>query len=199
MTSRLSAAVIATLIFSVAHAQAQNAYGIFSITGFSQKTEAFLEDVSGNGPSFGFGYHISKMLSAEISFSNLEYEDNYVMNIARIDNGVEGTLSVAGDVEVTDATLLIRRKTDIPRPHMSPYLIIGMMDFDASDSVTDTDYPSRPQDLNRTRGVSETETYFGFGIDLLPEKNGLGYRLNYKVIGGNVDADFISAGLIFDF
>jgi hypothetical protein len=33
----------------------------------------------------------------------------------------------------------------------------------------------------------------------LPEKNGLGYRLNYKVIGGDVDADFISAGLIFDF
>ena len=199
MTRYLTAVLFAAFIIFNSQAKAKETYGTFSVTSFSQKTRTFLEDVSGSGPSFGFGYHISKMLSAEVSFSNLEYEDDYVMDIARVSDNEHGTLSISGDVEVIDYTLLIRRKTDIPRPHMSPYLMVGLMDFDASDSLADIDYPNDPNGFRRARGVDESETYFGFGIDLLPEMNGLGFRLNYKVVGGDVDADFISAGLIFDF
>lgn len=190
---------IGLFLASTASPKAQNTYGIFAITGFDQTTLSFLEDVSGNGPTFGFGYHISDMLSAEASFSNLEYEDDYVMDVERRSDGAEGTISISGDVETTDFALIVRRDTNIPKPHVSPYLMMGMMDFNASDSVMDINYPNHPNDFTRLSGANETENYFGFGVDLLPDKNGIGFRLNYKIVGGDVDADFLSFGILFDF
>ena len=94
---------------------------------------------------------------------------------------------------------MFRRPTDIPRPHVSPYIMIGVMAFDAGDAVMDIDYVGYAEDFRRTNGVDKTENHFGFGVDILPDRNSIGYRLAYKIVGGDVDADFITAGLVFDF
>ena len=69
--------ILAVPIGSANAQTASQAYAFFGITGFNQKTFSFLDDVKGNGPSFGFGTHLSDIMSAEISFSNLEYDDDY--------------------------------------------------------------------------------------------------------------------------
>lgn len=180
------------LNFTAVRAEPMQSYLGLNFVGFEQESISDLDDAEGDGYSIFYGYRMNETVILEAAFSQYEFDD-YRQDIVLTESEIEGVLRLQGDAESLELAVLFQQKL----PSLSPFLTIGFMDFDSGDvTLRATLEDGRDTIIS---GESESETYFGFGVDIPLPDNPATLRLSHKIIGGDIDADFTSLGAVVNF
>ena len=180
------------LNFTTAQAEPMQSYLGFNFVGFEEESINDLDDVEGNGYSIFYGFRVDETIIVEAAFSQYEYDD-YHQEIVLTESETEGVLTIQGDTQSLEVAVLFQKQLQ----SVSPFLAFGYMDYDGGDATARRMLNDGSDII--VSGSSQSETYFGFGVDLPIPDNPIVLRLSHKIVGGDIDADFTSFGALINF
>ena len=149
-------------------------------------------NLKGDGFALLYGVRFNQTIKMEAAYAQYEYDD-YHENFEIVTTGVRGRVTISGDAESLDLAVLVERRLS----NVSPFLMLGYVDYDTGDATAL--WTLEDGSFLSVNGGSEADFYFGFGAEVPVPNNPICLRLSHKIGNGDVDVDFTSLGVTYNF